>query len=162
MVKNVRPDRILGAAGGGCLALCLIAFTTSCLATPAPIYKCLDKNLSLVYTDVPCKGGEQLDIRPGEADPAAVAGLERDRDALDQSAGQQAAEERRAVVGEAALPPGYEADDRAEGYDYGSAHASDYGIISYWLTDYYPMHLKPKVHHVRHLAPPPPHVVPRP
>jgi hypothetical protein len=157
MVKKLRPDKILGAAGGGCLALCLIAFTASSWATPAPIYKCLDKNLSLVYTDVPCKGGEQLDIRPGEADPAALAGLERDRDALDQSAGEQAAQERRAVGGEAALLPGYEADDQAEGYDYG------YGIISYWLRDYYPMHpRKPKVRHVRHLAPPPPYVVPRP
>src|SRR5262245_65807441 len=47
-------------------------------AASTPIYKCFDKHLALVYTDVPCKDGEQLDLRAGDADPAAVARLERE------------------------------------------------------------------------------------
>jgi hypothetical protein len=41
----------------------------------------LDKNLGVLYTDEPCKEGEQLNVRAGDADPAAVARLERQRDA---------------------------------------------------------------------------------
>ena len=41
------------------------------------------------------KDGERLDIRTGDADPAAVARLERERDALDVSAAQRIADERR-------------------------------------------------------------------
>jgi hypothetical protein len=51
------------------------------LAAKTPIYKCLDKNLGLLYTDEPCKDGEQLNIRAGDADSAAVARPERQRDA---------------------------------------------------------------------------------
>src|SRR5208282_4095178 len=74
------------AAGAGCLALCLVVLGESSWAATAPIYKCLDRNLAPVYTDLACKNGERLDIRPGDADPAAVALLERERDELDRSA----------------------------------------------------------------------------
>ena len=160
--RKVRRGVGSGANGRGCLVLCLLAFTASSWATPTPIYKCFDKNLSLVYTDVPCKDGEQLDIRSGDADSAAVARLERQRDALDQSADQRAAAERRAVIGESAPPPRYDAADEAEGYDNESAYASGYGNFSYWLMHYHPMRpRKPKAHHMRHFAPQPPFVVPR-
>ena len=140
----------------------MFAFAASSWAAATPIYKCLDKNLSLVYTDVPCKDGEQLDIRAGDADSAAVARLERQRDALDQSADRRATEERRAVVGESELPPRYEMGDEAEGYDNGPAYASNYGTISYWLTHFQPMRpRRPKMHHMRRFAPRPPFVVPR-
>ena len=56
-----------------------------------------DKHLGLVYTDLPCKDGEKLDIRAGDADPVAVARLERARDQLDQSAAQRIVDERRAA-----------------------------------------------------------------
>jgi hypothetical protein len=66
-------------------------------AADTAIYKCLDNHLGLVYTDLPCKDGEKLDIRAGDADPAAVARLERVRDQLDQSAAQRIVDERRAA-----------------------------------------------------------------
>jgi hypothetical protein len=127
----------------------------------APIYKCFDSHLSLVYTDIPCKDGEQLDIRAGDADPAAVARLERTRDQLDQSAAQRMLDERRAAERHAALPVASqqypsEAQNEYEPLDYG-----------YWT---YPAavrpphrHLRPRpLHQGQGVAPRPPYVVPRP
>lgn len=65
-------------------------------AASAPIYKCLDRNLGISYTDIPCKDGERLELRTGDADPAAIARLDREREALDRSIGQRIADERRA------------------------------------------------------------------
>lgn len=76
------------------LALALLA-PVSGLATTAPIYKCVDANLGLLYTDEPCKNGEQMNIRAGDADPAAVAKLQRERDAFDQRAAQRRADQLR-------------------------------------------------------------------
>ena len=162
MGKNARLKNRPGVAGRRCLALCLFAFAASSWAAATPIYKCLDNKLSLVYTDVPCKDGEQLDIRPGDADSAAVERLERQVDALDQSTYQRATEERRAVAGEVAAPPRYGTGNEPEWYDYAPAYASDYGIMSYWLMHYHTMrHRKNKEQHMRHFAPRPPYVVPR-
>lgn len=161
MVKIVRPGRSARAVGGWCLALGLVAFAGSSWAA-TPIYKCLDKNLSLVYTDVPCKDGEQLDIRSGDADSAAVERLERERDALDQSAYQRAADERRTLVGDPVATAPYAAGDQSEWYDHAPAYGADYGIYSYWLMHYNPMRpRKTKAQHMRHFAPRPPYIVPR-
>ena len=151
------------AAGGGCLALCLVVLGQSSWAATVPIYKCLDRNLALVYTDLPCKDGERLDIRAGDADPAAVARLERERDELDQSASQRAAEQRRTVVeGEDASLSGYQPEEGAATGDDGSAaYASGYGLISF--PRHHPMrHRKPKLQHPLRFAPRPPHAAPRP
>ena len=83
-----------------CCAL-IVALLT--LAGPAgaaalPIYKCLDKTLGILYTDVPCKEGERLDVRAGDADPKAIARLDREREAWDRSAAQRLAEDRRAML----------------------------------------------------------------
>lgn len=64
-------------------------------ATPA-IYKCFDRNLGILYTDQPCSG-EQIDVRPGQADPEAVAALQRERDALSRSIEQRITDQRRAA-----------------------------------------------------------------
>ena len=78
------------------LGVALLAGAPASAASTA-IYKCLDNHLGLVYTDLPCKDGEKLDIRAGDADPAAVARLERLRDQLDQSTAQRIVDERRAA-----------------------------------------------------------------
>jgi len=85
-------------------AACVLTAAGSIVVAVAPasaadtaIYKCFDNHLGLVYTDLPCKDGEKLDIRAGDADPAAVARLERVRDQLDQSTAQRIIDERRAV-----------------------------------------------------------------
>src|ERR1700694_4421011 len=80
------------AAGALVLASCVADGAT------ASIYKCLGANLALIYTDQPCKGGEQLDIRAGDADPAAVAQLQSARDQLDWSAAESIAEHGRAAA----------------------------------------------------------------
>src|SRR4029453_18216588 len=66
-------------------------------AAATTVYKCFDKNLGVLYTDEPCKG-EQMNIRAGEADPAAVAELQREREAVSRSAAQRIADNRRAAL----------------------------------------------------------------
>jgi hypothetical protein len=149
------------AAGAGCLALCLVVLGGSSWAATTPIYKCLDRNLALVYTDLPCKDGERLDIRPGDADPAAVALLKREREELDQSISQRVAEQRRTMLdgGDASLP-GYQPEEGAATPDDGSAYASGYGLMSF--PRHHPTHhRKPKLQHPLRFAPRPPYAVPR-
>jgi hypothetical protein len=152
------------AAGVGCLACCLIMLTGSSWAATAPIYKCLDRNLGIVYTDLPCKNGEQLDIRAGTADARAVARLEHERDALDQSASERAADERRAVAdNEPALRSGYEPEDDAPAYDGGSALTANYGMIPFPPRRHHPMRLRnAKLQVQLDVAPRPLYRVPRP
>jgi hypothetical protein len=108
----------------------LVPAATLGWAASAPIYKCLDRNLGISYTDIPCKDGQQLDLRAGDADPAAVARLERERDALDRSSAQRitdlrrAALERQQYVVEPNYAPNYDAAayaDMAGYFPYGYA-----------------------------------------
>jgi hypothetical protein len=141
---------------------CLVALSASSWAASTPIYKCLDRNLGLLYTDQPCRDGEQLDIRPGDADPVAVARLERQRDALDQSASQRIADLRAAAVdGRNASQSEYEPAD-GRGFDgYGPAYVSDYGIVSRPFMHRHSMQPRKSKPRTRHFAPRPPFVVPR-
>jgi len=95
------------------------------LAATAPIYKCVDANLRVLYTDEPCKGGQQLNIRPGDADPAAVARLQLERDALRQSTAQRIADQRRQedLAGRNMI------EDNQRAYDFPSY---EYGAVG-WL-----------------------------
>jgi hypothetical protein len=61
------------------------------------VYKCFDRSLNVVYTDQPCRG-EQLDIEAGRADPAALAELQREREALSRAVAQRIADNRRLPV----------------------------------------------------------------
>ena len=76
-------------------SLLLLGASGSAWAAATKVYKCFDRNLGVLYTDEPCKG-EEMTIRAGEADPAAVAELQRERDALSRSAAQRIADNRRA------------------------------------------------------------------
>jgi len=161
---SVRTGKKPSLVGDACFALFLLMLTASSgWAATTPIYKCLDKRLGLLYTDEPCKDGEQLDIRAGDADPLAVARLERQRDALDQSAAQRIADQRRAAgEGDGASRLRYEPVEARESSDYGPAYVSDYGFVSYPFMRHHPVRARhPKPHHMRHFAPPPPFVVPR-
>jgi hypothetical protein len=81
------------------LAIALLGVAGTAGAAALPIYKCMDKTAGIVYTDVPCKDGERMnDLRAGNADPAAIARLDREREAWDRSSGQRMAEERRAML----------------------------------------------------------------
>ena len=148
-----------GVVGGACLACCLVVLAPGSRAAGTPIYKCLDKNLALLYTDEPCKEGEQMDIRPGDADPAAVARLERVRDALDQSPSQRIADLRRVPVeGSVAARLQYQPSDDSGSYGYGPAYVSDYGIVARPFVRHRGSRAKLRI---RHFAPPPPYFVPR-
>lgn len=120
--------RVLLVLGLG-LGLVLLAPIGSSAAT-TPIYKCFDRNLGVLYTDEPCDG-ELLSIRAGDADPAAVARLERARDALDLAAAQRIADERRAAT-QQDLAAWYARQDPLSAYAGAAANAQDdYGVP--WL-----------------------------
>jgi hypothetical protein len=134
-------------------------------AANAPIYKCLDNHLGVVYTDLPCKDGEKLDIRAGDADPVAVARLERARDELDQSAAQRMSDERRAADRRALA--GRLRRDTEE--DRGPQQSAEYAPFDYGYA-IYPPFVRPHPPRPRphrpfeepRVAPSPPYVVPRP
>ena len=137
-------------------------------AANTAIYKCLDNHLGLVYTDLPCKDGEKLDIRAGDADPVAVARLERVRDQLDQSAAQRIVDERRAAERSAlANRLRREAEEERNAaetmatylpFDYG------YGYVPFLpVTRAHPPRARShKSPEPRRFAPNPPYFVPRP
>jgi hypothetical protein len=134
-------------------------------AASAPIYKCLDNHLGLVYTDLPCKDGEKLDLRAGDADPVAVARLERVREQLDQSALQRMSDERRAAE-QLALAERLRRD--AED-DRGAAYMAAPSALAYPYF-VYPRFVDPHAQRLRlhkpremlRFAPVPPYIVPRP
>jgi hypothetical protein len=121
----------------GCALLSGLAVLLAVGSAPAstPIYKCFDKNLALVYTDEPCKDGERVDIRAGDADPAAVARVERARDALDASVAQRIADQRRAAL-ERSLAAQYAMGSAPIAYDYAAAPPYDYGFFAYPVPGY--------------------------
>jgi hypothetical protein len=115
----------------------LIGLACGSASAATAVYKCLDRNLGLVYTDISCKGGELMDIRAGDADPAAVARLERERDALDRSSAQRISDMRHAELQrqQLATAPGYAPDYDTAGYDdatgyfpYGYGYGSVAGV----------------------------------
>lgn len=148
-----------------CACASLALAVTALAAAPAliagmPIYKCLDNHLAVVYTDLPCKDGEQLDIRAGAADPGAVARLERERDQLDESAAQRMADQRSAARSWAAawLPPAPE-EDRSEAM----AETMGYDYFVYPPFELRPPNRPrpPRPPETRGFAPNPPYIVPR-
>lgn len=133
-------------------------------ATTTPMYRCVDKNLGVVYTDEPCKDGERMNIRAGDADPVAVARLERARDALDQSAAQRIADQRR-VAEQRDLAAWYGGEYEPGAFDYTAAYAPyDYGVIGFFpgFGRHHPFRARPpKLPEPRHVAPRPQPMVPR-
>ena len=123
MAPRSKPTRV-DSKRWAWLALAAALLASQSPAATTTIYKCFDQTLRLVYTDEPCKDGERLDIRTGDADPTAVARLERERDALDSSAAQRIAEERRIAAQRdlaafMTYPGGEDYVGSFPGYDYG-------------------------------------------
>lgn len=82
----------------------------SATAAETAIYRCRDVGGQVLYTDEPCKGGDRLELHPGEADPAAMQALASVRDALDRSA----AERRLELAAESARKAANRARGEAE------------------------------------------------
>ena len=132
------------------------------------VYRCLDAHLDVVYTDLPCKDGSAFEVRPGEADPAAVARLEKLRDQLDQSAAQRLSDERRLFAQRLATYSSRTNDQpRDDSSDYGGYYT--YPVAGYGYGGPYPPYARPPINrfpdrrpmHKHGGAPPPPYVVPR-
>lgn len=133
-------------------------------AAGTTVYRCLDAHLDVVYTDVPCKEGAPVEIRAGDADPAALARLERLRDALDQAAVQRLSEERRLAAQRIVPIP--------VGRDTEPDDMSGYGpYYTYPVGRYFPQQHLPRDRDRDRLqrrfasrggAPSPPYIVPRP
>ena len=131
------------------------------------VYRCLDAHLDVVYTDLPCKEGASFEVRPGEADPVAVAKLEKLRDQLDQSAAQRISEERRLSTQRVFAYPREE--PREENADYGGYYT--YPVAGYGYGPSYgrppfdrlnrPDHPDRRPMHKHGSAPPPPDFIPR-
>ncbi len=66
-------------------------------AASTTVYKCFDRNLNVLYTDMPCTG-EQMDVNTVDADPVALAELQRERDSLARSTAQRIADSHRASL----------------------------------------------------------------
>jgi hypothetical protein len=155
-MKSIPAARTVALA----LAALLLAFTTSARSSNMVVYRCLDGHLGVVYTDVPCKEGQGFEIRAGEADPAAVARLERLREALDQSAVQRLSDERRLAAQTVIAPMLYRESDETPGDGYGSYYT--YPVAGYVATRPHSQHQR--LRHdlrVRRGAPSPPYFIPR-
>jgi hypothetical protein len=165
MTMNAMRKCALGARAS--VALCGLLFVAGyAWSANAPIYKCFDRNLGLLYTDLPCTDGEMLDLRPGDADPASVARLERQRDQLDQSAAQRIIDERRAA---AQRNLAYWMRDETI-YDRVAPDYSDsslsygYPLLAYPLPRAHPRPHRPRPPQIaeqHRFAPNPPYIVPR-
>jgi hypothetical protein len=150
----------------GCVLLMLgfvLLAPVGSLAAATPIYKCFDKNLGLLYTDEPCRDGELLNIRSGDADPVAVARLERARDALDRSAAQRIADQRRAAA-QQDLAAWFARQNERSAYDYTAENSPyDYGVTG-WFPGFARPHppgsRPPKPLEPRRFALNPPHMMP--
>ena len=159
-----KSGSILAALVG---ALCVATFAVpvgAVWAANSVVYRCLDAHLGVVYTDLPCKDGQAFDTRAGEADPVAVARLDRVRDALDQSAAQRIIDDRR-LAGQKELAAQSRRDAPYERSDEDTVADGGYG---YGFAGYAPVRDRPRRHRpprpVTQLgaAPNPPYIVPRP
>lgn len=85
-----------------CLALATSA-NAAAQATGATVYRCTEPGGKVLYADFPCKGGRQVDIRPGTPAPDATERLARARDELDRAAARRQAMDDAAALQREAL-----------------------------------------------------------
>lgn len=163
-VLNVVPAQFAAVV----VMLILVVAAPSVRAANTVIYRCLDARLEVVYTDLPCKEGSAFEVRPGEADPSAIARLEKLRDQLDQSAAQRISEERRLYAQRVFAYPREEPrqENVADGgyYTYpvaGYGYGPSYGRPPFDRLDR-PNHPDRRpMQHKHGGAPPPPYFIPR-
>jgi hypothetical protein len=161
---HVCGTRALAMIAGTMLA---VALGTSGAAS-APIYKCTGTDRSLVYTDQPCKGGEILDVHPGEVDRDAVARLQVARDMLDRGAAARIAAEQRDAELRAFAAVGQRQRDEDRAAMEADASISPYdSYAGFWYPGTgqvrrpHPPHERPPRPTPHGVAPKPPFVVPR-
>lgn len=152
---------VLGAA-----LMAVALFGPPARAATTTVYRCLDAHLNVVYTDVKCKEGESFEIQTAEADAAALARLDKQREALDRSADERLKTERLVAAQRFVPVPMASETGSEDGPGYG-------GYYTYPVAGYGPAfndhplrpkldrHLDRHAHHRHGGAPSPPYVVPR-
>ncbi len=136
------PCAVVRAVCTTVVGLALISPAAS-LGAAAAIYRCLDKKQAVLYTDEPCKDGQVIDVRAGDADPAALARLDRERDALSQSATQRIADERRnAAQRDLAATYARPAENNIDNYRPTDVSYSD--GVGYWYPPFVPDRPRPR------------------
>jgi hypothetical protein len=79
-------------------AVALFSLTSGlAFAAQGPIYKCVQADGTLLYSDYPC-GGTVLDIHPESADPNAKERLARAQSELDRAAAARSANEQEVAA----------------------------------------------------------------
>ena len=87
------------------IAIVVFAACTATLASPqvsadsppSTIYRCKQQDGGLAYQDFPCAGGVVVEIRPGSANPDAIARLAREQEAYERAAAMRRADELAAL-----------------------------------------------------------------
>jgi hypothetical protein len=121
-----------GSIDRALLATCVAVFATgNAFAASTTVFKCFDRALGVLYTDQPCKG-EQMNIQVTDANPAAIAELQRERDALARSTAQRIADSQRASLEKAyAVPYAYPPEQGVGAYTDGVGYPYGYGVAPY-------------------------------
>jgi len=118
--------------GSALLATCVALLVAgNAWASSTMVYKCFDRNQGVLYTDEPCRG-EQMNVQVTDANPLAVAELQRERDALARSTAQRLADGHRAALDNAyaaqyVYPPG----EDAGAYTDANGYFPYYGTLAY-------------------------------
>lgn len=101
-------------------------------AADAAIYKCVGSGASVLYSDIPCKGGSVVDVRAGIADPGAIERLERERVEFDRNMVARRAADDAAALRRAAL----DAQQREAEAAQRTAEATAYSPPQYYVPAY--------------------------
>jgi len=127
--------RRAGARPAFVATLAFLAFATSAnaaaQATSVPVYRCTEPGGKVLYADFPCKGGTQVDIRPGAPAPDATERLARARDELDRAAARRQATDDAAALQREAL---YQRQQELDAARY--ANAGNYAPDTSYLPAY--------------------------
>jgi len=93
------------------MRLVAAVFATLALLAMAParadsqVFRCVQDDGRILYTDTPCRNGAVVDLHPGKADPAAAQLLAAARAELDAGMAQRRAADARAAAQAAAYSP---------------------------------------------------------
>jgi hypothetical protein len=110
------------------VALCLAAASGNALSATTTVYKCFDRNLTVLYSDEPCSG-ERMNVKTTDADPAALVELQHERDALARSTAQRVADSRRAALDRTVAVPSFYPAEEEPGVYAGGGDYVPYGYV---------------------------------
>jgi hypothetical protein len=145
-----------------CLLLAVSPFSlgiTDAAEAEVQVYKCTQPNGSVLYTDLPCKGGSTVDLRLGPPDPAAPARLARAQAELDAAAAQNRANEEMAAARREELIRLHQEAEQGPAWPLAEYPYEDYGPL-YGPSDGYPHRRRSPSEQPRERATQPGRVVP--